>query len=84
MALPIPDDVLKQHALDAYRNHAQGQLGGLLGQYGVGMNAAQQQAMNRQSAHLKQHVDQSKIAARDEGLEKEKAEAQRVALLLLL
>jgi hypothetical protein len=55
-------------------------LQGLLGGPG-GTGAAPQRVMDHQSAY-KQHVDQSKITARDEGIEKEKAEAQRVALLM--
>ncbi len=57
-------------------------LQGLLGGPG-GTGAASQRVMDHQSAY-KQYVDQSKITELAEGIEKEKAEAQRVALLLLL
>lgn len=81
MAMSYEDEAKRDWA--RLCQHQQG-LGGLLVSDGIGTGMAQQSAMNQQSAYLRQYVDQSKIAERAEGIEKEKAEAQRVALLLLL
>jgi len=80
MAMSYEDSAKREWARLCHQHQG---LGGLLGPDGIGTGAAPQRVMDQQSA-FKQYVDQSKIAERAEGIEKEKAEAQRVALLLLL